>query len=298
VSGTAGKTLAQAKLNLALRVLGKLSNGYHSIETVFIRLELGDGVEVRTTSGKRSLECDSMRDWPPEKNLAYRAASAYADETGWPKGFELEIVKNIPIGGGLGGGSADAAAVLRILNELSSKPLATERLLELAGRIGSDVPFLASGFVMALAWGRGEKLLGLPPLPPRDVRLFVPPYGVPTGDAYAALSAARGAGPARTAGLTAEMFSDWESAAANSKNDFEAVVRRSRVEIDKWLKTGERFRLFCRLSGSGSTVFLVSGETTPPPEAEDALSFVNLPSDARGITTRTATSVVPVEILD
>ncbi|MDP9201559.1 MAG: 4-(cytidine 5'-diphospho)-2-C-methyl-D-erythritol kinase [Gemmatimonadota bacterium] len=298
MSGRAGRALAQAKINLALRVLGKLPDGYHSIETVFLRLELGDDVEVRSTGGKRSLKCYAMRDQPPEKNLAYRAAEIYAEETGWPKGFEVEIVKNIPIGGGLGGGSADAAAVLRILNKLSSKPLAPEKLLELAGRVGSDVPFLASGFVMALAWGRGEKMLELPPLPPRDVQLFVPPYGVPTGEAYALLAAERGAAPSRVPELTSEMFSDWESAAANSVNDFEGVVRKRRPEIDSWLKSGERFGLLCRMTGTGSTVFLVGGTTTLPPEAAQGLSFLALPLGARGITTRIATGVVPVEILD
>ena len=298
MSGRAGRTLAQAKINLALRVLGRQPDGYHAIETVFLRLELGDDVEIRTTTGKRSLMCYAMRDEPPEKNLAYRAALAYARETGWPKGFELEIVKNIPIGGGLGGGSADAAAVLRILNKLSSNPLAADKLLELAGRVGSDIPFLASDFAMALAWGRGERMLELPALPPRDIQLFVPPYGVPTAEAYASLSAERRGVPMGTPELTAEMFSSWESAAANSVNDFEHIVRRGRPEIDSWLESGKRFGLFCRMTGSGSTVFLVGGVTTISPEAAQGLSFLRLPPDSRGITTRNAVSVVPVEILD
>ncbi|OLD46144.1 MAG: hypothetical protein AUI63_05045 [Gemmatimonadetes bacterium 13_1_40CM_2_60_3] len=79
-----------------------------------------------------------MRDWPQEGNLAYRAAALYAERTGWPKGFEIEIVKNIPIGGGLGGGSADAAATLRILNTLSPKPISEENLIALAEELGSD----------------------------------------------------------------------------------------------------------------------------------------------------------------
>src|SRR3954464_9289806 len=110
-----------------------------------------------------------MRGEPEEKNLAYRAASLYAAETGVPHGFEIVIKKRIPIGGGLGGGSADAAAVLRILNTLAEKPLPWEQLCSLATRIGSDVPFLASDFVMAMGWGRGDKLLQLPVLPSRDV---------------------------------------------------------------------------------------------------------------------------------
>jgi len=141
MSPRAARTLAQAKVNLALRVLSREDDGFHSIETVFLRLELGDDVELRITNGKRSLKCYEMRDWPAEANLAYRAATLYADEVGWPKGFEIEIVKNIPIGGGLGGGSADAAGVLRILNGLAPKPVSEEALLNLAGALGPTCRF-------------------------------------------------------------------------------------------------------------------------------------------------------------
>ena len=96
MSGRAARMLAQAKINLALRVFGKQADGYHSIETVFVRLDLGDDVEIRTTRGERSLRCFEMRDKRPEENLAYRAAELFANETGWPKGFEIEIVKNVP----------------------------------------------------------------------------------------------------------------------------------------------------------------------------------------------------------
>src|SRR3954471_22148139 len=162
-----GRTLAQAKVNLSLRVLAKEPDGFHSIETVFLRIALGDDVRVHIRELTRTLRCGVMRDEPEEKNLAYRAAAAYAEQTGWPHGFEIVIKKRIPICGGLGGGSADAAAVLRILNTLAEKPLPWEKLCALATRIGSDVPFLASNFVMAMGWGRGDKLLELPALPSR-----------------------------------------------------------------------------------------------------------------------------------
>src|ERR1700681_2808026 len=174
--GRGGRTLAQAKINLSLRVLDKEPDGYHSIETVFLRLDLGDDVRLHIRANARTLRCGVMRDEPQEDNLAYRAAALYSDEAGWPGGFEIVIKKRIPIGGGLGGGSADAAAVLRILNAISPHPLGAEALRNLAARIGSDVPFLASDFVMAIGWGRGEKLLKLRPLPSRDVQLFLPPF--------------------------------------------------------------------------------------------------------------------------
>ena len=298
MSPRAARTLAQAKVNLALRVLSKEEDGFHSIETVFLRLELGDDVELRITNGKRSLKCYEMRDWPAEANLAYRAATLYADEVGWPKGFEIEIVKNIPIGGGLGGGSADAAGVLRILNGLAPKPVSEEALLNLAGSLGSDVPFLTSDYAMAMAWGRGDRLLRLDPLPSRDVQLFFPPYGIDTGEAYALLDEVRGDVPARNPELTTEMFADWETAAKNSVNDFEPVIRPRWSEIDILLSRGAQFGMFYRMSGSGSTVFKVTGVTTRPIQSRDSLPGLVVPPGTRSLITRTSTSVVPIELLD
>jgi 4-diphosphocytidyl-2-C-methyl-D-erythritol kinase len=239
-----------------------------------------------------------MRDWPAEANLGYRAATLFADETGWPKGFEIEIVKNIPIGGGLGGGSADAAAVLRILNALAPKPISDEALLNLAGSLGSDVPFLASDYAMAMAWGRGDRLLRLDPLPSRDIQLFFPPYGIDTGEAYALLDESRGDPATGTPELTTEMFADWDSAARNSVNDFEPVIRSRWSEIDTLLSRGAQFGLFYRMSGSGSTVFKVTGITTRPVESRSSLPALVVPAGTRSLITRTSTSVVPIELLD
>jgi 4-diphosphocytidyl-2-C-methyl-D-erythritol kinase len=297
MSGRAARILAQAKINLALRVFGLRPDGYHSIETVFLRLELGDDVEVRTTRGEKSVRCFEMRDKRPEENLAYRAAELFAKETGWPKGFEIEIVKNIPIGGGLGGGSADAAGVLRILNTLATTPVAPDKLLGMAALLGSDVPFLAGDQAMAMSWGRGERLLALKPLPPRELELFFPPFGVNSGEAYTMLDAQRGeyAGPGPE--MTTEMFRDWESAARNSINDFEAVIRPRHPEIDALLARGEKYGQFYRMTGSGSTVFKVSGVSTRSTMSEAEPQLV-VPAGTERIFTRTAWSVVPVELLD
>lgn len=297
MSPRAARNLAQAKINLALRVLGRESDGFHAIETVFLRLELGDDIEVRVTNGKRSLKCYEMRDWPPEGNLGYRAAALYADETGWPKGFEIEIVKNIPIGGGLGGGSADAAAVLRILNSLAPKPVSDEALLCLGGALGSDVPYLVSDYAMAMAWGRGDRLLRLDPLPRRDVQLFFPPFGIDTAQAYTLLDEVRGDAPASAPELTTEMFADWNSAAKNSVNDFEPIIRPRWSEIDALLSRGEGSGHFFRMSGTGSTVFKVAGVTLPT-KSDSAAPPPPVPPGTRSIITRTSTSVVPIELLD
>jgi 4-diphosphocytidyl-2-C-methyl-D-erythritol kinase len=290
--------LAQAKVNLALRIFGKQSDGYHSIETVFLRLELGDDVEVRTTRGAKSLRCFEMRDTPAEKNLAYRAAELFSRETGYPKGFEIEIVKNVPIGGGLGGGSADAAAVLKILNTLSSSPVSSEKLVAMAATLGSDVPFLASDHVMAMSWGRGDRLLEVKPLPPREIELFFPPFGINSGEAYALLDEARGEYGGPGPEMTTEMFRDWESVARNSVNDFEPVLRPRWKEIDALLARGEKYGLFYRMSGSGSTIFSVPGVSTRSTKVERDFPPFVVPEGTRRIFTRTAWSVVPVELLD
>lgn len=296
--GRGGRTLAQAKINLSLRVLDKQPDGFHSIETVFLRLDLGDDVRLHIRAKARTLRCGVMRDQPQEDNLAYRAAALYSDETGWPGGFEIVIKKRIPIGGGLGGGSADAAAVLRILNTLSPHPLESQALRDLAARLGSDVPFLASDFVMALGWGRGEKLLRLRPLPSRDVQLFFPPFGIDTGEAYALLDKSRSDPTHGVPDLTAEMFADWGSAAKKSVNDFEAVARPRWPVIDSLLARGERNGLFYRMSGSGSTVFKVPGIRTRLVEGGTDLPPLEVPEGTKVIVTRTAESVVPVELLD
>lgn len=293
-----GRTLAQAKINLSLRVLGKQPDGYHSIETVFLRVNLGDDVRVHVREKTRTLRCGVMREQPESENLAFRAAELYANETGWPHGFEIVIKKRIPIGGGLGGGSADAAAVLRILNAIAEKPVSSEKLRSFGFKLGSDVPFLASDYSMALGWGRGEKLLGLPPLPARDVYLFFPPFGVDTGEAYRLLDESRSGASSEAPELTAEMFEDWESAARHSVNDFEPVIRKRYPVIDQLLKRADRYDLFYRLSGSGSTVFKIPGVTRTGIEPASDLPALSLPEGTKGVVTRTADSVVPVEILD
>lgn len=291
----AGRTLAQAKVNLALRILGRNADGYHSIETVFLRLELADSVSVSATGGERALRCDAMGAEPAEDNLAFRAAALFAAETGWPAGFDIQIEKRIPIGGGLGGGSADAGAALRILNALSPNPVPLEQLLHIAARVGADVPFLTAEHPMALGWGRGEELEPLPALPTRSVALLVPPRGMPTKDAYATVAASRGVYAPRSRALRAAMFGSWDLAARHSVNEFEPFLGDALPEMRSWLEVGARLGLLTRLSGSGSTVFMVDPGTKDSLQA--AIASLQLDSRTTVIRTRTAASVVPVEIL-
>lgn len=258
----AAEVLAQAKINLRLRILAREDTGFHQLETLFLRLELGDTVRVRR-SANRTLEVGGDVDLsslgPPERNLAWRAAVAYLDARGDTSGFAIEIDKHIPIGGGLGGGSADAGGVLRCLDALSPNPIGEARLLEIAARLGSDVPFLTSSNVYALAWGRGERMLALDPPAQRQVALVLPGVSVNTAQAYGWLAEARSSAVTslEPLALDARSLSQWPTIASLATNDFEPVVavRHGGVALLlAALREAESFEVVM-MSGSGSTVF-------------------------------------------
>lgn len=253
------RVVAQAKINLVLRVLAREDSGFHSVETVLLRLDLGDDVSVRITDG-RSLDCTGPSIppsglGPVERNLAYRAAVAYAETTGWPRGFALEVVKRIPVGGGLGGGSADAGAVLRALDALAPNPLGS-RLVGIAAALGADVPFMTIDSPMALGWGRGERLFPLPPLATRPVALVVPNFGVGTAEAYGWLAAERSGYSPTGWVMRPDFLVTWTGAAVIATNDFQRVVAARHPVIgelvDELTACGAMISM---LSGSGSTVF-------------------------------------------
>ncbi|MGH7126349.1 MAG: hypothetical protein ACREFI_18385, partial [Stellaceae bacterium] len=155
---------AQAKVNLRLRILAREADGYHQIETIFLRLELADVVRLRrasTPSLDVTGDATAAAVGPVEQNLAWRALQSYAEAAGTSNGYAIELEKRIPVGGGLGGGSADAGAVLRGLDAMSTSPLGEAALLRLAAELGADVPFLTGTQPCALGWGRGERLLPL-----------------------------------------------------------------------------------------------------------------------------------------
>lgn len=292
---------AQAKLNLVLRILARERSGYHQIETLFTRIALADEVRVRTGARGRSLDVSgpALPDeglGPVEVNLAWRAAEAYAAATGWPDGIAIEIVKHIPVGGGLGGGSADAGAVLRALDALAPRPLGAARLAELGSPLGADVPFLASGAAHALAWGRGDRILPLAAPPERAVCLLLPPFPISTAMAYGWVAAARGdrqhAGGAL---LDAGALSRWDALAAMATNDFEPEVERRHAEIAA-LRTALRDggAAIARLSGSGSAVFGIMPADADAPRMPPA----GAPPGTRALATRTAPSVEEVRLAE
>jgi 4-diphosphocytidyl-2-C-methyl-D-erythritol kinase len=274
---------AQAKINLDLRILAREDSGYHQLETVFQRIDLADQVRITLSPGAGvSVEQTPATEIPPDTNLAVRAARAYAAVNPWVQSrhVHIEITKRIPIGGGLGGGSANAAAVLRILQSLVPTPLVQDALLTLASSLGADVPFLASECVLALAWGRGERCIALPPLVKRALALVLSDSGVSTPEAFRWLASAREAGRVPSPGAhvhAPDAFSSWGAIAEYSRNDFESVVFSARADLAAdFARLTATEPLLARMSGSGAT--LVAVYDGAPPASIVALHGRLLPS--------------------
>ena len=177
------KAEANAKLNLYLDITGRRADGYHLLETVMQSITLADGVTVVVSAGNGiSLSCD-REDVPTDsRNTAYRAAEYFMEAAGVSGTVCIDIEKYIPSGAGMGGGSADAAAVLRALNMAHGEPLTEDSLLEIAERVGADVPFCLVGGTR-LCRGIGEQMSDFPA--PEGVFLVVKPeFSCPTGEAY------------------------------------------------------------------------------------------------------------------
>lgn len=298
------RLLAQAKVNLALRVLAREESGYHQLETIFQRLTLGDTVTLKVTDGERSLDVSGADTGPVERNLAWRAAVAYAERTGWPRGWRIELAKLVPPGGGLGGGSADAGAVLRMLNRLNPSPLDASSLLEIACSLGADVPFLSADFPLALAWGRGERMLALDPLPARPVGLWLYPFGVSTAEAFGWLAEdrSRGAG-AQTEFAhvwTPESLGDWHSVANIAWNDLEAPVLARHPELAAGLAvlSGGSTPVLARMTGTGSTLFSLPLGDVAGWEPAAVLAGGTGPEALRLVKTATAVRVEEVELIE
>lgn len=174
---------AHAKLNLYLDIVGKCADGYHLLETVLQSVDLCDIVEVTAARGGISVSCSNPEIPTGEKNICHKAAKRFAERVGGNFGAEIHIEKRIPDGAGLGGGSADAAAVLYALNELNGLPMRSDELLKLAAEIGADVPFCLTGG-LAVCRGIGELIEPLKPLPERFYLIVKPNFRCPTQDAY------------------------------------------------------------------------------------------------------------------
>ena len=267
---------APAKVNLFLRIGRRRPDGFHELVSLFQALDLADRLRVRVASGagcEVTIEVDGPDLGPERDNLAVRAARAFGDAFPLPGPVHVALEKRIPAGAGLGGGSSDAAAVLRILSRVVEDlggSVDGSELRRVAAGLGSDVPFFLEPSPLALGRGRGEVLTPLEPLPPRPVVVALPPVHVATAWAYRTLAAARdrsGTAAAVAAPPLGERPA-WEEVIGAMANDFESVVPAAHDEVaaslDGLRGAGARGVL---LSGSGGASFGLFDE---PEEAERA----------------------------
>ncbi|MCD6340297.1 MAG: 4-(cytidine 5'-diphospho)-2-C-methyl-D-erythritol kinase [Verrucomicrobia bacterium] len=256
-----------AKLNLILRVLGKRPDGFHEIESVFYpAFEVADELHAERGAEGIRFQCEGAISGVPvgEDNLAVRAAKLFFEAVSIRPGVRLRLIKRIPTGAGLGGGSSDAAATLLALNELYGKPLVKEALQQIAATVGSDAPFFLRP-EPALVQGRGEKVRPLGPLPVLEERwaaIVFPGFGVSTKWAYGALTrfpppAPRKPGAAEALAKALQQGKDatcWEL----FENDFEAPVYEKYPVLFLYKNFfRDRGAKAALMSGSGSAAFAI-----------------------------------------
>ena len=177
---------APAKVNLHLSVKDRRQDGFHNIESVFLAVNFGDSLYFTVLKSENTVRID-MRGLksplPQEENIIFKAVTLFRERTGFSRGLKIRVKKRIPLGGGLGGGSSDAAAALLTLNKLAGFPCSREDLLEMAGFLGSDVPFFIHETPAALVTGRGESILPLK-APKLSLVLVNPGFHSETSAAY------------------------------------------------------------------------------------------------------------------
>jgi 4-diphosphocytidyl-2-C-methyl-D-erythritol kinase len=245
---------APAKLNLFLHVTGRRADGFHDLETVFQLIDLCDEVEVRVREDGRILRDPAPTDpllasLEEGDDLTVRAARLLQQASGTSLGASLHVTKRIPAGAGLGGGSSDAASVLRALNHLWKLGWSAAKLADLGLQLGSDVPVFVHGR-SGFARGRGEQLTPLA-LPPRWYLVIDPGVAVSTREVFAAPELTRDTAPLKIAALPAD----------GGRNDCEPVVRSRHAEVARaldWLAP-------CggRLTGTGGCVFAADESSEP-----------------------------------
>jgi len=265
---------AYAKINLGLRVLGRRADGYHELRTVFQTITLHDDLTFAARADKRiELVCAAPDVPADETNLVHRAAVALRERYGLRHGARIEINKRIPAGGGLGGGSADAAVALVGLAHLWQVSTSLQELGAIGARLGADVPFFFTGGT-ALGTGRGTDIAPLADHPKTHLIVVWPGIKIATADAYKALSAPALTKPDSPVNLPISRTGT-EAARALSvelTNDFAPVVFRLRPEIerahDALLQAGARA---AALSGSGASVFGIFDSERAQGSAQAAL---------------------------
>ena len=251
---------AFAKINLTLDVLGKREDGYHDLKSVMQTISLRDDIEIDIGTGKPwELHCDQEDIPADETNLAWKAAKVYLDTMGYdPDGLTVRITKRIPSQAGLGGGSADAAAVLRALNRHYGEPLSIFALAELGASVGSDVPF-CTVCGTAMVEGRGERLRKLPDMPDCVFVICKPEFSVSTPELYQKIDqCAIAQRPDNKAMESALLAGDLGKVAQNVWNVFDPVVTADHLELN-YIKSlcNSYGALNQQMTGSGSAVFAI-----------------------------------------
>jgi 4-diphosphocytidyl-2-C-methyl-D-erythritol kinase len=265
---------ARAKINLHLRVLGRLPGGYHALETVYHSVDLADTLTFQAGGSGVTVECDDDAIPTGPDNLVARAADAFFRFTGTARGLRASIKKRIPAGAGLGGGSADAAATLVALNRLYETRYPVAILERLGASVGADVPFCIRG---GTAWGVGigTDLTPLRPLTGLHALVVNPGIHVDTTSAYRALRArpvGHGHGMSPTAAAGAAILRAWAEAAPATLNSFEEPVFAAHPAVRELRDRLRAHGAAAMMTGSGSTVFGVFHDAVALSEAQSAMS--------------------------
>lgn len=261
---------ARAKLNLTLDVREKTDDGYHRIVTVFQTVDFGDEITFRPADGPLTAKTDLPFLPTGDKNLAVRAAQLFFRETGVaPMGGVIGIKKNIPVCGGLAGGSSDAAAVLRLLNRACGTGLSVSELEKLSEQLGSDVPFCVAGGTV-LGEGRGEKMTRLRAMPECGVVILRPDFASSTPELFKAIDSLRVVSRPDTAGMLRAIEEGSLTAVARRVfNIFEAALPRRWSEKVNEAKDAllENGALGACMSGTGSAVYGLFADVEAASEA-------------------------------
>jgi len=244
---------AFAKINLTLRVLGRRSDGYHALRTVFQSVALRDTLVLQPTALPFSLVVTDPACPADDRNLVWQAADLLWRESGRrgaPHGVSARLTKRIPIESGLGGGSSDAAAALRGFARLWGVRLSGHRLREIAATLGADVPYFLSGGTM-LGVERGDRLFALDDIRPMWVVIALPAFGVSTRDAFRWLDE----GDRKEAAEPKPVVSFADLPSSELGNDLQAPVAAHHPEIGRIVRALARRADYAAMSGSGSAVF-------------------------------------------
>ena len=251
---------AHAKLNLSLAITGRRADGFHELVSLVAPIALADTLTL-DVGRPLGLTCDDASLPVDSTNLVLKAAAAYVKRRPSAKVGHFHLAKKVPHGAGLGGGSSDAAAALRLLDEASGDPLGVEALEAIAAEVGSDCPFFVRGQA-AIMRGRGERLEVLPPavraaLAGRKVMLVKPPFGIPTPEAYGLLAkAGKYRAPAQAEAELAAWVAQPSSDPSAIGNDLAAPVFAKHLALPVGLAS---FRQSCgvnwQMTGSGSACF-------------------------------------------